>query len=104
MSCKIVHFSGVPFLIKNGRFFTEFADFEMERFPIPSAEVRNGPRNSDLKNPVPGDNSPLKIVFCQRVLGGFGPSPFAPPRKKGRSDRRSRENFSDDNFFQNFRY
>ena len=72
MSCKIVHFSGVPFLIKNGRFFTEFADFAMKRFRIPSAEVRNGPRNSDLKNPVPGDNSPLKIVFCQRVLGGFG--------------------------------
>ena len=68
MSCKIVNFSRVVFW----SFFTEFADFEMERFRIPSADVRNGPRNSDLKNPVPGDNSPLKIVFCQRVLGGFG--------------------------------
>ena len=56
---------------KLGRLFTEFADFEMERFRIPSAETRNGPRNSDLKNPVPGENSLLKMMFFQRVLGGF---------------------------------
>ena len=67
MSCKIVNFSRV----KNGRLLTEFADFEMERFRIPSAETRNGPRNSDLKNPIPGDNSLLKMMFFQRVLCGF---------------------------------
>ena len=67
MSCKIAHFLRVIF----GRLFTEFADFEMERFRIPSAETRNGPRNSDLKNPIPGDNSFLKMMFFQRVLCGF---------------------------------
>ena len=67
MSCKIAHFLRVIF----GRLFTEFADFEMERFRIPSAETRNGPRNSDLKNPIPGDNSLLKMMFFQRVLCGF---------------------------------
>ena len=67
MSCKIAHFLRVIF----GRLFTEFADFEMERFRIPSAETRNGPRNSDLKNPIPGDNSPLKMMFFSTCFGWF---------------------------------
>ena len=57
----------MSFLIKNCSLFTEFADFEMERFRIPSAEMRNGPRNSDLKNPAPR----RELAFKNDVFGWF---------------------------------